>query len=104
MMKLTLAAVIAVSFVSVQAHVQRVHGIGAAEHLVNPSQPSSPLPGASLGSGTTRAIEKDRQVLRLDCCKTGQLALALTETRSPGPGLKCSAMPPTSAPPPYLRI
>ena len=104
MLKLSLAAVIAVSFVSVQAHVQRVKGLSAITPLAAPTQPSAPSPGVSLGLGTTRAIEKDRQIVHLDCGDADRLAFGPLGPELPGPSLKAEAASAAASPPLHLRI
>jgi hypothetical protein len=104
MLKLALAAFVGLSFVSVQGHLQRVKGVAAAVQLASPAQPASPLPHVSLGSGTTRAIEKDRQLPPLDQCGIGQLAFSLPGS-SPHAFEATGGSPSrTSSPPLHLRI
>jgi hypothetical protein len=71
MRRLLLAFAVALSFVSVQGHVQR-KALGAAA-LASPRQPSSPLSAVTLGLGTTRAIEKDRHFQELYACRRADL-------------------------------
>jgi hypothetical protein len=104
MPKLLLAAVMAVSFVSVQANLQRVKGIESASKLASSGQPASPAPRVTLGSGTTRAIQKDRQVSQLDSGCTGWRTPILVLGSSSLIAEVTAAMASPTAPALYLRI
>jgi hypothetical protein len=104
MLKVFLATVIGVSFVSVQGHVQHVKGVAATRLLASPGQPASPLAHVTLGSGTTRAIEKDRQLPPLHQGGTGGFALDLRGASPHQLAVEAAWDPPPSSPPLHLRI
>jgi hypothetical protein len=104
MPKLLLAAVVAVSFVSVQANLQRVKGIESATRFAGPGQPTAPVPRVTLGSGTTRAIQKDRQFTQLDCGGTGWRTTVVPAGASPCIAELAVALVSQSPPSLHLRI
>jgi hypothetical protein len=104
MLKIFLAAVIGASFVSVQGHVQHVKGVAAARQLASPCQPAAPLAQVTLGSGTTRAIEKDRHLSPLYQGDAGYWALIPSGLSPQNREVMAAWGPPASSPPLHLRI
>jgi hypothetical protein len=102
MPKLLLAAVMAVSFVSVQANLQQVKGLVPATRVASSGQPTAPVPRVTLGSGTTRAIQKDRQFSQLDYGSNGWSTPVVLAGLSPI--VTQLAVAPASSAPPSLHL